>query len=121
LHDTPQRSHFKRIQRDFSSGCIRVENAPLLAAYLLSEDHSWSPETLSAALASGARRVVRIPLPIRVHLLYMTAWMDDQGKLQFREDIYDRDGALDEALQQRNPYLPPGLNEGAAVVTAPKA
>jgi negative regulator of sigma E activity len=51
----------------------------------------------------------------------MTAWMDDQGKLQFREDIYDRDGALDEALQQRNPYLPPGLNEGAAVVTAPKA
>jgi len=120
LHDTPQRSHFKRVQRDFSSGCIRVENAPLLASYLLSEDHSWGPGTLFAALDTGERQVVRIPLPIRVHLLYMTAWMDDQGKLQFREDIYDRDSALDEALQQRNPYLPPGLNEGAAEVMAPE-
>ena len=118
LHDTPQRSLFQRVQRDFSSGCIRVENAPMLAAYLLSKDPRWTPEILLAAIATGERQVVRLSEPINVHLLYMTAWMDTQGILQLREDIYNRDRALDAALMERNPYLPPGLSGSAIKKTA---
>jgi murein L,D-transpeptidase YcbB/YkuD len=111
LHDTPQRSLFQKIQRGFSSGCIRVENARMLASYLLSAEDRWTPEVLLAALASGHRQVVRVPQPILVHLLYMTAWIDDRGVLQFREDIYHRDRDLDAALMQRNPYHPPVLSK----------
>jgi L,D-transpeptidase YcbB len=109
LHDTPQRALFERVQRDFSSGCIRVEKARALAAYLLCDDPNWTPEKLKFALAQGDRRLVRIPRPIAVHLLYMTAWVDENDTLQFRRDIYDRDCDLDAALLTRNPYpLPTG-------------
>jgi murein L,D-transpeptidase YcbB/YkuD len=109
LHDTPQRSLFNFTQRDFSSGCIRLENARELAAYLLEDQSGWSPETIATNLKSGMRRVVRIPNPIPVHLIYMTAWVDHDGILQFRNDIYDRDRDLNAALMQRPPDPPPPL------------
>lgn len=108
LHDTPQRSLFNEFQRDFSSGCIRVEDARSLAVYLLSDSPSWSRERLLEALETGGRQVVHVPKPITIHLNYMTAWVDENGHLQFREDIYQRDRRLDYALSHRNPYaLPP--------------
>jgi murein L,D-transpeptidase YcbB/YkuD len=109
LHDTPQRSLFERVQRDFSSGCIRLEKAPALADYLLADDPFWTPERLRQVFDRGQRRVVRIPRPITVHLLYMTAWVDEDGILQFRKDIYGRDRKLSAALSNRQPYpLPVG-------------
>jgi L,D-transpeptidase YcbB len=107
LHDTPQRSQFERVQRDFSSGCIRLENAPALANYLLADDPFWTPGKLQEVFEHGQRRVVRIPKPIAVHLLYMTAWVDEEGILQFRKDIYGRDRKLGAALLQRRPSLLP--------------
>jgi L,D-transpeptidase YcbB len=108
LHDTPQRGFFNQVHRDVSSGCIRVENAPALARYLLSNDPAWTPETFNSTLSSGKRLVVWISNPIPVHLLYMTAWVDDTGILQFRNDIYDRDRDLNNALLKRQPApLPP--------------
>ncbi len=108
LHDTPQKSLFRKSQRDFSSGCIRVENAEVLAGYLLSDDPKWTPERIREIFESGSRQVVHVPRPIPVHLHYMTAWVDKDGTLQFRQDIYDRDKKLDHALQNRDPYpLPP--------------
>lgn len=108
LHDTPQRSLFDEFQRDLSSGCIRVEDARSLAAYLLSDNPGWSRERLLEALETGSRRVVYVSKPITIHLNYMTAWVDEKGHLQFREDIYRRDRRLDYALSHRNPYaLPP--------------
>ena len=104
LHDTPQRSLFERVQRDFSSGCIRLEKAPDLAKYLLAEDPFWTPDRLRQVFERGQRRVVRIPRPITVHILYMTAWVDENGILQFRNDIYDRDRILSAALLKRRPY-----------------
>ncbi|MBR9981519.1 MAG: L,D-transpeptidase family protein [Desulfatitalea sp.] len=103
LHDTPSRNLFGRVQRDFSSGCIRMEDAFGLARLLLSEDPAWPPEKLRAALDNGRRRVVPLKSRIPVHLLYMTAWVDDEGVLQFREDIYERDGLLAKALGKRLP------------------
>lgn len=108
LHDTPQRSLFKLSQRDFSSGCIRIENAGALAGYLLAERPGWTSNSIAARLKTGTRRVVRIPDPIPVHLIYMTAWVDPNNRLQFRRDIYGRDRALNAALMQRPPDpLPP--------------
>ncbi len=108
LHDTPQRSLFNYFQRDFSSGCIRVEDAPALAAYLLADNPVWTSEKLKKGLMEGQRKVVHIPKPIPIHLLYMTAWVDEDGILQFRNDIYNRDRDLDTALMQRQPaQLPP--------------
>jgi hypothetical protein len=109
LHDTPQRSQFNFTQRDFSSGCIRLENAQVLAAYLLKDKSGQGSETIAPILSRGKRRVVRIPNPIPVHLIYMTAWVDHNGRLQFRNDIYRRDRALNAALKQRPPDPPPPL------------
>jgi murein L,D-transpeptidase YcbB/YkuD len=109
LHDTPDRSLFKQTQRDFSSGCIRVESPAPLADFVLSGNQCWPPEALSEAIEKGDRRTIRLKRPVRVHLLYMTAWADEAGVIQFRSDIYDRDRDLDRALNQRKPNQPSGF------------
>jgi murein L,D-transpeptidase YcbB/YkuD len=107
LHDTPNRSLFKRVQRDFSSGCIRVEAPFVLADFVLAGDQRWTPDALTEALENGETRTIRLKQPVSVHLLYMTAWADETGVIQFRRDIYDRDRELDRALGQRRPNRPP--------------
>lgn len=113
LHDTPQKSLFTKFQRGFSSGCIRVEDAQALANHLLSDNPAWTPETLLVNLEKGQRKVVHVPNPIPIHLLYMTAWVDDDGVLQFREDIYQRDRMLDKALINRDPYQLPSQTDNS--------
>ena len=100
LHDTPQRNLFKKVQRDFSSGCIRVENAPALAAYLLKDNPGWSEGRLRAAIRENRERVIIIRNPLPVHLVYQTSWVDRDRRLHFRNDIYGLDKALDDALRQ---------------------
>jgi murein L,D-transpeptidase YcbB/YkuD len=103
LHDTPKRSLFKENNRDFSSGCIRVEEPISLAVYLLQDDPSWTRERLIEAIENKAPQVVGLKRPITVHLQYRTAWVDETGRLNFRHDIYDRDRPLDRALKERRP------------------
>ncbi|MCJ8501750.1 L,D-transpeptidase family protein [Desulfatitalea alkaliphila] len=103
LHDTPGRGLFARSKRDFSSGCIRVEDAAALAHYLLMENPRWTYDAIQSILDAGQRRVVPLAFRIPVHLLYMTAWVEEDGTLQFRDDIYERDRVLDRALRQRLP------------------
>ena len=98
LHDTPNRAHFDLVKRDFSSGCIRVADSFALAAYLLKEDPAWTTQRLSEVLKEGKSSTIHIAQPIQIHLLYMTAWVDEEGALQFRRDIYDRDADLARAL-----------------------
>jgi len=99
LHDTPARELFDRAQRDFSSGCIRVQRPQDLAVHLLLEDPAWTPERVAEAMESGTEQTVSLPRALPVHLYYLTAWVDDDGELQFREDIYGRDKALIDALR----------------------
>ncbi|MDL2268364.1 L,D-transpeptidase family protein [Desulfosarcina sp. OttesenSCG-928-A07] len=101
LHDTPNHALFDRTQRDFSSGCIRVEFPSKLAEFVLAETPDWPPEKLAQAIKSQKTQTIRPRLPVPVHLLYITAWTDDAGVLQFRKDIYDRDIALQRAFNQR--------------------
>ena len=106
LHDTPNRSLFNRVQRDFSSGCIRVEAPAALANFALAGDERWTPDALTEAIETGETRTIILKHPVPVHLLYMTAWVDETGVIQFRSDIYDRDRDLLKALNQRRTYQP---------------
>ena len=103
LHDTPDRSLFNETHRDFSSGCIRTEKPMDLARYLLKDDDQWPEERLSAAIEAGETTVIELKRPILVHLQYWTAWVDENGRLNFRNDIYSRDRRLDQALKERIP------------------
>lgn len=106
LHDTPSRELFDRARRDFSSGCIRVERPLELAAYLLGTDPRWTRERIDAALRNPAEQTVPLPRAVPVHLLYWTAWAEPDGTVQFREDVYGRDAALDAAMRQPPPAVP---------------
>jgi L,D-transpeptidase YcbB len=103
LHDTPQRDLFNRTVRQFSHGCIRIEKALELAEYLLAEDSRWTRETILEALDGSVDRAVKIPDPIEVYILYWTAWVDEDGTGQFRNDIYGRDKPLADALEEKPP------------------
>ncbi|MDX1387574.1 MAG: L,D-transpeptidase family protein [Acidobacteriota bacterium] len=106
LHDTPSRELFARSQRDFSSGCVRVEKPAELAYYLLHDDPAWTREAVVAAMESGQERSVTLPRPIAVHIEYWTAWVEAGGVVQFRRDIYGRDARLDAALKLPPPSEP---------------
>ena len=102
LHDTPAKELFKKAVRNFSSGCIRLERPMELAVYLLEDDPEWDETKLREAIQTGETRIIPLKYPINVHLLYWTAWMDGEGRVHFREDIYGRDAALYAALRQRS-------------------
>jgi len=94
LHDTPARALFQQDSRTFSSGCIRLARPLDLAVYLLQGTPLGSMEALTAALTREKTQSVAIPSPIAIHIVYMTAWVDREGIVQFRRDIYNRDPAL---------------------------
>jgi len=98
LHDTPSRHNFSRANRTFSSGCIRVQNPFDLATLLLDDQPEWTRERLDEVLESGKRTTVRLKEPLPVFLLYWTAYVDFQGVVQFRSDVYQRDPAVRAAL-----------------------
>ncbi len=103
LHDTPSRNLFSETSRDFSSGCIRVEKPIELAAYLLRDDPVWTKEKIVEAIEGNERRVLRMRDKVQVHILYWTAWVDDNDVIHFRKDVYERDQRLDDALKERPP------------------
>ncbi len=101
IHDTPERGLFGRAVRDFSSGCIRIEKPFELAAYVLRNDPAWTKEKIAEAVAAETTRVIWLRERLRVHVLYWTAWLGEDGRVQFRQDIYLRDAALGRALDER--------------------
>jgi L,D-transpeptidase YcbB len=94
LHDTSSPSLFQRTVRTFSHGCIRVEKPAELAAHLLRHNPGWDLEQIQSAMTGGTRRIVTLKYSVPVHLIYATAWLDDDGTVQFRRDIYERDSIL---------------------------
>jgi len=94
LHDTPAKSLFNESTRAFSHGCIRVAEPTRLADYLLRNDTSWTQEKIVAAMNKGVEKYVTLKKPVPVFIAYFTAWVDKSGKLNFRKDIYDRNGRL---------------------------
>jgi murein L,D-transpeptidase YcbB/YkuD len=103
LHDTPARPLFDEAQRDFSHGCIRIQKPLELALYLLRKDPKWNRDALLRALNEVKDRSLPLPEPIPIHLLYWTAWADENGTIEFRRDIYGQDAPLLAALRAPSP------------------
>jgi murein L,D-transpeptidase YcbB/YkuD len=91
LHDTPSKSLFDKDERAFSSGCIRVRDPLKLAEILLDGQKGWDRAGIDGAIASGKTTSVSLAKPIPVWLTYWTAWVDADGAVEFRRDLYGRD------------------------------
>ncbi len=105
LHDTPAKNLFARESRAFSHGCIRL-NDPFDFAYALLRKQMKNPEEFfQARLATGRENVVPLDQPVQVHLVYRTAFTSAKGNINFRRDIYGRDGRIFSALQKAGVVL----------------
>ncbi len=98
LHDTPSKSLFGETNRAFSHGCIRLSEPKRLAEYLLRNDTAWTPEKITAAMNAGKEKYVTLKPTIPVFIGYFTAWVDSDGELNFRDDIYGHDKKLAEKM-----------------------
>jgi len=94
FHDTPHKGLFSEDKRAFSHGCIRLAEPEKLAAYLLQPMPEWTTEKVDKAMSSGKEKLVNLPQPVTVLIGYYTAWANDAGTLEFRDDIYGHDGKL---------------------------
>lgn len=91
LHDTPADNLFGKPTRAFSHGCIRVEEPEQLAKYVLKGYPEWTEEAIGVAMHSGNERHVKLKEKIPVHIVYFTSWVDENGGLHFKPDIYGYD------------------------------
>ncbi len=94
LHDTQKKNLFGRSQRAFSHGCVRLEKPDELARIVLAQQGrpgKWDHDRLARYTTGSRTRSVALDQPIPVHIVYWTAWVDEEGELNFRPDIYQRD------------------------------
>ncbi len=93
LHDTPSKSLFGESKRAFSHGCIRLSEPKKLAEFLLRKDSTWTPEKIAGAMQAGKEKYVRLKNEDQVPVIigYFTAWVDKEGALNFRNDVYGHD------------------------------
>lgn len=101
LHDTPAGHLFDRKERSFSHGCIRVEKPLELAEYLLKDKKNWDREKIKEAMNQEEPETVKLSEKIPVHLVYWTSWVDDNGSLHFRDDIYSRDNSQIKQMKEK--------------------
>lgn len=92
MHDTPLKNLFGEDFRFHSSGCMRVQNVRELVVWLLSETPGWSREEIERVIKTGDRKDAKIAKPVPLHWVYITAWATPDGVVQFRDDIYGKDG-----------------------------
>jgi murein L,D-transpeptidase YcbB/YkuD len=121
LHDTPHRGLFARPKRLYSSGCVRVQKPWELAELVLNDPKRWSREKLANMVASKRTRWIRLEKPLPVILTYWTADVGADGRVMFREDVYDRDPAVLRALDGTGPdrirFPEPAKNESVKSVS----
>lgn len=100
LHDTPGKRLFERDARFFSHGCMRVQDPMKLALLLLGGQDGWTEARINAVIATRTLRIVPLQRPIPVHVTYLTAWAERDGKVHFRRDVYRRDDAVAAAYRR---------------------
>ena len=98
MHDTPHKELFASEERTFSSGCIRLEKPFELSELLLDDPSRWSPENIMKAAESGKTRILTLPRPVTILLLYVTVEVDKDGIVYFKKDPYNRDSAVLDGL-----------------------
>lgn len=98
FHDTPNKGLFGNANRSFSHGCIRLSEPKKLAGYLLRNDTSWSEQKIDSVMHLSKEKPVTLKKSLPVTIAYFTAWVDADGLLNFRRDIYKHDSVLAEKL-----------------------
>jgi murein L,D-transpeptidase YcbB/YkuD len=93
MHDTPSKGIFGDDFRFVSSGCVRVQDVRDYVAWLLEDNPGWGRDQIDEVIRTGARTDVKLTNPVNVYWVYITAWATPDGIVQFRPDIYQRDGA----------------------------
>ena len=94
FHDTPSKSLFNWDNRAFSHGCIRLAEPVKLATYLLRNQPEWTTEKMNVAMSSSIEKWVPLKKSLPVFITYFTAWVDSEGLLNFRDDVYGHDKNL---------------------------
>lgn len=91
MHDTSAKTLFEKDIRDFSHGCIRLENPFALVEYLMKDDPHWNNDRIQRVLERGKTTYVKLSHPIPIFITYITAWVDQEGRVNFRDDLYQLD------------------------------
>ncbi|WP_395627240.1 murein L,D-transpeptidase [Daejeonella sp.] len=98
LHDTPSKSLFDEPIRAFSHGCIRVSEPFKLAQFLLRNQPDWNDSAIQASMNLGTEKYVSLAEKVSVFIVYFTSFVDPEGRINFRRDIYGRDNRLAELI-----------------------
>jgi L,D-transpeptidase YcbB len=99
MHDTPQQGLFNKLIRFESSGCIRVQNVRDLNTWLLRETPGWSRQEIERVISTRQHNPIKLSEEVPIYIVYVTAWSAKDQVVQFRDDIYERDGNQELALQ----------------------
>ena len=108
MHDTPMKQLFRQRSRAFSAGCVRVENVFELVDWIARFEPNWGERGHAQTIVENGQAVdVTLTRPLPVHFVYITAWAENDGEVEFRPDIYGRDGAVDQVAEiDRDPNDP---------------
>ena len=118
MHDTPMKDLFSHQQRAFTAGCIRVEGVFDLVSWVLRDVQGWDQAAIDKVLANGQSIDVALAKPVPVLFAYITTWSGPDGRIDFRSDIYGRDGAIDGHVA-RHPANPKTAGAQAQLVMSP--
>lgn len=99
LHDTPDRALFGRSTRAFSHGCVRLEKPEALARWVLEGQPEWTFARIAAAMRGGRENAVPLAEPVAVSIGYFSVWVDEDGTVEFRPDVYRHDAAQSPLLE----------------------
>jgi murein L,D-transpeptidase YcbB/YkuD len=105
MHGTPAQQLFSRTRRDFSHGCIRLEDPGRLAEWVLRDNPGWTRERIEKAMQGARPTQVNLRERLRVVIFYDTVHVNSEGVVHFVGDIYGHDRALDQALARGYPYV----------------
>ena len=94
FHDTPSKSLFGQDKRAFSHGCIRLQEPQKMAEWLLRNQPEWTQEKIVSAMNQTTEKGVKLKDPVPVFVIYYTSWVDNDGELNFRDDVYQHDSEL---------------------------
>lgn len=103
FHDTPSKGFFNEDKRAFSHGCIRLSEPQKMAEWLLRNDAAWNREKIVAAMNRTSEQTVKLKEPVPVFIIYYTAWVDHEGNLNFRDDVYKHDAELSAKMFDYSP------------------
>jgi L,D-transpeptidase YcbB len=98
IHDTPAKALFSKNNRTFSHGCIRLSEPAKFARYLLRDDPRWDSLKIQEAMHGGQEIFVKLRKKVPVFIAYFTAWVDQEGRLNFAEDVYGHDKKMEQLL-----------------------